>query len=118
MIDKEYIKECSLIPDFINTCSEIQKEIYEYIYTINHIMEDIFSDKILEDDEIKIICNSFRIYMRHINYLMILEDKDLNENIKDYYDEMFSYYFNKAINNENYEMANNIKKLLDYIQWK
>ena len=104
---KEFIKEMSYIPAFINNTTKDDKELWDYLCLINDILISIISDQELSIRYINRKVSDMDILLKNLHFF------EKSEDAVTYIGLVISYMVDRSIEEECYEVTANIKKFND-----
>jgi hypothetical protein len=105
---REFSKEMSSIPDFINTTSTMDFMIWNSMDYLNSILLVLVRDSVMSSTKVNGLINKFEMEMESI-----LNQYDKHLEIILYYSTMIDYLMYRTIQEEKYEASSNLKKFTD-----
>ena len=118
LVLQELRQDIYTIPPFINGKSFLHKEIYNQLQIILRIFGRILRNDILSKSQLKSISDDMDAHIENLATMITnLKTKDIDVmefEITMYLETLLSKYKEIAIENEMYEVAENIKKFSEY----
>lgn len=117
-IATNYTRVMITIPHFIDTKSGLHKFVWEQMLNINENIFSLFDNTILTEKRLNKIHQINEMYLENIQ--SIFDDTSyqnvvaqLFDNIYSYYQNLFDVFIQKAVTNEEFEIAQNLHNYYD-----
>ena len=102
---KRYITK---IPSFISTTNRIHKAIYDEMFCVNTEFKSLFSNSILTKPKLQRINSNIERHLRAIDELLVITEDQQEDELDEYYLNLFTDILEYAIEQEEFEVAQNI----------
>lgn len=97
------------IPEFIKTTDKVHKSIYDEMCLLNNEFKLLLVDIVLSKAKLSMINKNVDKHKQEIDELLEISKYPITEHLQEYYDCLFEDILQLAIEQEEFEIAQNIK---------
>lgn len=108
-----YTKFTTKIPSFIKTTDKIHKALYDEMRNLSDTLGMLMVGNILTKNKLAKINTCAEISMNNIEEILEICNEPIGLLLNQYYDELFEDILDVAIENEEFEIAENIKNYIN-----
>jgi len=101
------------IPGFIKTTDKVHKALYDEMRNLSDTLGLLMVNTILTKNKLARINTSVELTMNNIEEILEICNEPLGIFLQEYYDELFEDILDVAIENEEFEIAENIKNYIN-----
>ncbi len=101
------------IPGFIKTTDKVHKALYDEMRNLSDTLGLLMVNTILTKNKLARINTSVELTMNNIEEILEICNEPIGIFLQEYYDELFEDILDVAIENEEFEIAENIKNYIN-----